>query len=44
MGGSARTCTGGTNGGLMSEEIRENSEIAFDWQHQRHVGNMGFLV
>ena len=38
------SCSGDTNGGLMSEKIYTNFEIAFEWQHQRHAGNAGFFI
>lgn len=37
-------CSGDVNGGLMSERVYENFEIAFDWKHERHAGNAGFFI
>lgn len=37
-------CSGDTNGGLVSEKVYGNFEIAFEWQHQRRAGNAGFFV
>jgi len=38
------TCSGDCNGGLMSEKVYENFEVAFEWRHERHAGNAGFFV
>jgi len=38
------SCSGDINGGLMSEKVYENFEVAFEWMHERHAGNAGFFV
>ncbi len=38
------TCSGDANGGLISERVFENFEIAFEWKHEQHAGNAGFFI